>query len=119
MKTFSLAFILVMFLFAAVAGAEETSWFGFRFAVKGSGLINPTIKSVVIQSVSPGSPADAQHIAVGDEVIEIAGTPVQGHKANELKPLIQKRVGENLHLRLKRIGGESYSASMVAVRRPD
>jgi C-terminal processing protease CtpA/Prc len=118
-KTLSLAFILLATLSPAVAEAEEKGWFGFALAVKGSGLINPTIKSVVIHSVSSGSPAAAQHITVGDEVIEIEGTPVPGHKANELKPLIEKRLGETLHLRLKRVRGENYSATMIAVRRPD
>ena len=68
--------------------------------------------------VAPGSPADKQRIQVGDEIIEAAGKKVPGAKANDLKPLLEKEVGEVLHLRLKRSRGEIYSANLTAVKRP-
>jgi Periplasmic protease len=118
MKKLLHTFVLLAFLCAAVAGAGDAGWFGFRLGVDGSGFINPIVKSVTVQEVLPGSPAAKQPITVGDEVIEIEGTPVPGHRANELKPLMGKKVGEVLHLRLKRVGGEIYSVTMTAAKRP-
>ena len=115
--------LLPIFLFllfcGGVALAAEKGWFGFRLGVKAGGMINPTVKSVTVQSVQRGTPAAEQPISVGDEIVEVEGVSVPGRKANELKPLIEKKVGELVRLRLKRSNGEIYSVTMTAVKRPD
>jgi C-terminal processing protease CtpA/Prc len=120
MKKLLLAIIFTAFLHAAIAMAAEPGWFGFGVSVKGSGFfLNPTVEAVVIQSVVPKSPAAQHEIAVGDEVVQVESTAVSGRKANELKPLLKKEVGQVLHLRLKRVSGEIYSANITAAKRPE
>ena len=111
--------LLFLLLCGGVASAAEKGWFGFVLGVKGSGLFNPTVHSVVVQAITPSTPAAGQKIAIGDEIVEVEGVSVPGRKANELKPLIEKKVGEVVHLRLKRANGENYSVTMTAVKRPD
>ena len=115
--------LLPIFLFLLSCGgpalAAEKGWFGFRLGVKGEGMIDPTVKSVTVQSVQPGTPAAEQPISVGDEIVEVEGVSVPGRKANELKPLMEKKVGEVIRLRLKRANGENYSVTMTAAKRPD
>jgi C-terminal processing protease CtpA/Prc len=77
-----------------------------------------TVKSVTVESIAPRSPASEQSIAVGDEIIQIEETTVPGRRAWELKPLIQKQVGQSIHLRLKRPTGETYSVTLIAVKPP-
>lgn len=120
MKRLLLGFIVTAFLHVAIAAAGEPGWFGFGVSVKGSGFfLNPTVEAVTIQSVVPKSPAAQHDIAVGDEVVQVEGTPVSGRKANELKPLLKKETGQVLHLRLKRVSGEIYSANITAAKRPE
>ena len=68
--------------------------------------------------MEPKSPAADKSIAVGDEIIQVENTDVPRHKASELKPLMQKAVGESLHLKLKRPNGETYSVTLIAAKRP-
>ena len=98
--------------------AEEKGWFGFGTAIRGTGLFNPTILSATVDSVEPKSPAADKSIAVGDEIIQVENTDVPRHKASGLKPLMQKAVGESLHLKLKRPNGETYSVTLIAAKRP-
>jgi C-terminal processing protease CtpA/Prc len=120
MKKPLFVFVVATFLHVAIATAGEPGWFGFGVSVKGSGFfLNPTVESVIIESVVPKSPAAQHAIAVGDEVVQVEGTSVPGRKANELKPLMKKEAGQVLHLRLKRASGEIYSANITAVKRPE
>jgi C-terminal processing protease CtpA/Prc len=112
--------VLVFLAFCGgIASAADKGYFGFGLGVKGEGMFNPTVKSVTVQSIQPGTPAAEQKIAVGDEIVEVEGVSVPGRKANELKPLMEKKVGEVIHLRLKRANGEIYSVTMTAIKRPD
>lgn len=105
-------------LFLQVAAAGEKGWFGFSTTIRLSGIFPPTLASVTVDGVEPKSPAAEKSIAVGDEIIQVENTEVPGHKASELKPLMQKQVGEVLHLKLKRANGETYSVSLVAAKHP-
>lgn len=104
---------------AAAADPPEKGWFGFRVDVSTSGFVlNPTVVAVKVKSVAPNSPAEAQHLAIGDEIVEAEGHPVPGNKARPLRPLLQKAPGESIHLRLKRENGETYSVTLTALKRP-
>ena len=118
MKKLFLAVFCLMCVFAVSLTAAEKGWFGFGVAVAGSGYFNPTVKSITIESVVPNSPASEQRMAVGDQVIQVESTEVPGRKASELKALMQKKPGENVHLRLKRPTGEIYSVTLIAVKQP-
>ena len=118
MKRLAATILALALVLPSTSMAAEKGWFGFDLKIAGAGLFNPTVRSITVASIAPGSPAAAKAIAVGDEIVQIEETSVQGRKASELKPLIQKQVGETIHLRLKRPGGEIYSVTLVAAKNP-
>jgi C-terminal processing protease CtpA/Prc len=114
-----MACALTLMLGTATA-AEERGTFGVKLNVAGEGFfLNPTLKSVTVESVAPSSPAAGAGIAAGDQIIGADGRAVVGARGRDLQPVLSKRIGESIRLRLRRANGEEYEASMVAVRRPD
>jgi S1-C subfamily serine protease len=119
MKKTLFALLFTVALLLNAAAADEKGWFGFGVDVKTSGfMLNPNVASIVIAEITPNSPAAAQRVAVGDEIVEAEGTTVPGSKALQLRSIMTKRPGETLHLRLKRKDGEIYSATITATKRP-
>jgi len=110
--------LLLLSMMASAAAGEAKGWFGFAAKVDVDGFISPTLRSIKIASVVTGSPAQNQGLATGDEIVEVEGMAVAGCKARELQPLMEKKVGETLHLRVKHANGETYSADLVAATRP-
>jgi C-terminal processing protease CtpA/Prc len=116
-----LAILSCAWALAAAGGAlaDDAGYFGFGIEVDGEGFfLNPTLKSVKVDAVVPASPAALAGVAVGDQVVEVESRAIAGAKARDLEPLLKKRVGESLHLRLKRSSGETYDATLVAGVRP-
>ena len=110
--------LCLMLTLQADAGAGK-GWFGLVVDVDGSGFsFNPVLRSVTISKVIAGSPAATQGLASGDQVTEVEGLVVAGRRAKEVELVMQKSVGETLHLRLKRPNGEVYSAVLVAAAKP-
>ena len=104
----------------ATAGAAERAWYGFHIKPESAGFpLNPIVKSVVIDKVRLNSPAAAQDSRVGDEIIEAEGKVVPGTRAIQLYFLLSKEPGNVLHLRLKRADGESYTAAVRGINKPD
>jgi C-terminal processing protease CtpA/Prc len=104
---------------ATIAVADEAKgWFGFAAIVDVDATSSPSVKSIRIDSVVAGSPAEKQKLAAGDEIIEAEGLLVADCKAQDLQVRMNKHVGETLHLKLKRAGGETYSANLVAAAKP-
>jgi C-terminal processing protease CtpA/Prc len=118
MKKLLLTVLSVTWIFTSTVGAGEKGWFGFELNIAGESFFSLTVRSVTVASITPQSPAAAQAIAAGDEIIQVEQTTVSGRKAWELKPLLQKQVGESLHLKLKRPTGETYSVTLIAAKRP-
>lgn len=107
-------------LSATSAHAAEKAWYGFHIKPETSGFpLNPVVESVVIDKIKPGSPAAAKQIAVGDEILEADGKPVPGARALQLLPLVNKRAGDVLHLRLRRPDGRDYSVTVRGIPKPD
>lgn len=108
-------------LVGAQASAQSAKgWFGFLIAIESEGwALNPAVRSATVREVVAGSPAAAHPIAAGDQIVEIDGQAVTGRKARELQPLVEKAVGEQLDLKLKRPNGEIFSVKLVAVARPE
>lgn len=110
---------------ASLAGASEKAWFGVGFRTEFGGFIwKPTLESVSLAVVAPGSPAASQHLAVGDAVLEIQGIPVSGAKGEQLdklKAILDKPkvVGDVWQLKLSRGGGVARTVVLTAVPRPE
>ncbi len=119
MRKLSLTLVLLGFGLIASAHAADKAWYGFRVKVDTAGFaLNPTVRSAVIQKVAPDSPAAAQRIEAGDEIIEAEGKTVPGGRALQLKPILGKKIGETLRLRLRRPNGETYPALVTGIRKP-
>lgn len=104
----------------ALLAATEKGWFGMVVNVTAESMFsfNPTLKTVTISKVEPGSPAATGGLAVNDQVIEVEGITIAGRKAKDVETVMQKKPGETLHLRLKHASGQLYSATLVAVAKP-
>ncbi|MEY2519526.1 MAG: hypothetical protein QOF24_1285 [Verrucomicrobiota bacterium] len=116
MKKLLLVVLALTWIFTSNLMAAEKGWFGFGLKVEGSGFLSLTVHSVTVESIAPHSPASEQSIAVGDQIIQVEETTIPGRRAWELKPLLQKQVGDIIHLRLKRPNGETYSVTLTATK---
>ena len=115
-----LAILLSAALLAGSAWADDDrGFFGLSISVDGEGAFwNPVLKAVTVVEVETASPAAAAGIVVGDRIIEVAGKVVAGARANELEPLMKKKVGEQLQLRVQRESGEPRAVTLTAILRP-
>ena len=114
-RLITLLFVVTLISTGALFAAEK-GWFGFSVAIGAETIfsLNPVIRAIKIADVEPDSPASRAGLQKADEVLELENVKVAGKRANELKPLMQKSVGETLHLRLKHSDGREYSAALVA-----
>lgn len=104
---------------ASAAFASEPGWLGVSMKVKGSGSFwSPVVASITIDGISPNSPAEEQHLAVGDTIVAINGVVVSGGKAREIKSMFDCSVGDVIHLELMHVDGSVYAVDLVAARRP-
>ncbi len=103
----------------ATASAADRAWYGFHIKPETTGFpLNPIVTSVVIDKVKENSPASAQHIRAGDEIIEADGNIVPGTRAIRLIFLLNKEPGSVLHLQLKRADGERYAVVVRGIKKP-
>ncbi|HZF80143.1 MAG TPA: PDZ domain-containing protein, partial [Rubrivivax sp.] len=89
------ALIAVFALLGGAAVAQEPKGtFGLLATVDVDGILNPTLKSVVVQSVQAGLPAALAGIVPGDSVLEVDGVKVSGAKATAMAERMKKKPGE-------------------------
>jgi C-terminal processing protease CtpA/Prc len=113
-----LRLILLALIMPAAAFAGERGYLGFGIAVDGEGFfLNPILAAVTIERVTPGSPAATAGLAVGDRIIEIEGRKVQGAHAKDLKPHLEREVGQTVHLVVQKASGELKPVSLIAAPR--
>ncbi len=112
--------IIAILLGAGPIAAAEKGWFGFAAHVTAGSIFSfdPTISTIKIEKVEPNSPAARAGLVAGDEVLELENVKVTGNKASQLKPHMQKTVGQTLHLRLRHADGREYSAVLTAAAKP-
>jgi C-terminal processing protease CtpA/Prc len=103
----------------AAARADDRAWYGFHIKPETAGFpLNPTVRSVVIDTVKVNSPAAAQRIQVGDEILEADGKTIPGARALQLISLLNKEPGSLLRLQLRRADGERYTAVVRGIKKP-
>jgi C-terminal processing protease CtpA/Prc len=107
-------------MLTAYAYAANPGYFGISVSVDGDGFfLNPTLNTVKIEKVVPGSPAAKAGINPGDLIVEIEGHPIPGTKADLLKPYMQREVGQSTRFLIKKTSGEIVSAVLVAAPKVD
>ena len=109
----------LLFACTLLVAASGGGWFGITSNTKLSGSFwDPTVESITITKISPNSPAESQHLSVGDIIFEIDGVVVPGSKGSLIRSKMKKSVGESLPLKLKKPTGETYSALLTAAKKP-
>jgi C-terminal processing protease CtpA/Prc len=110
---FFLLGLLISTSLAAVAG--EKGYLGIALSVEAEGFfLNPTLKSVKIEKVASNSPAAKAGIEPGDLLVEIEGKKIAGSKANDLKPFLEREVGQSVRLAIQKSSGEIKQLAVVA-----
>ena len=116
-RALALAFLVAVTGSAHAAGQGHL---GFSVTIDGEGVFwNPTLKAVTVARVSPGSPAEKAGLVSGDAIVEVEGRPVAGTKANDLKPFLQREVGQSVRFVVKKASGEVKTVAMVVAPKPE
>jgi S1-C subfamily serine protease len=114
-----LAFAAALSPFAAATAADEKGWIGVSFSVETEGsFFSPTLRSVKIEKVAPASPAAAAGLAVGDVVVALQGMVIAGAKADDMKTLMKRSVGETLRFKIRRGTAEPFEVPVTAAAKP-
>lgn len=110
--------LLAAALLAASASSAEAPepFFGYSIQVDVDYTLD--LESAVITAVVPGSPAAKAGIRQGDSITEIESCAVPGCGAYKAKRLMDKAIGEPLHLKLKHADGTVFSATLVGIAPP-
>ncbi len=116
----SLIFLLsILWLDHPVSAADDKGWFGMSVSVDAEGIsLNPTIRSIAIESVVPSSPAAAAGMVAGDIIVEAENILVAGATASILKAAMQKKVGQALHLKIRSGTAAPRDVTLVAIAKP-
>jgi len=120
MKSLRIALVGLLASVTLSAVAGEKGFLGLMLSVDGDGFfLNPTLKSVKIDQVVPNSPAAKAGIEPGDLVLEIEGKKIAGAKANDMKPHLEKEVGQTVRLAIQKSNGEVKQFTVVAAAQSD
>jgi C-terminal processing protease CtpA/Prc len=119
-RRYALALLIVAALsFSALPSyAAEKGWFGFALAIDVDGILNPKLRSITIDKILSASPAAKAGLSAGDMIVEVEGIMVEGAKADALKTVMQKSVGEPLRLKIKRGADAPRDVVLVAAPKP-
>jgi S1-C subfamily serine protease len=107
--------LILLALVATSAWAADRGYFGFSTSIESEGFsLNPMVKSVRVEVVTPNSPAAKAGIVPGDLIVEVEGKPVAGTKADVLKPYMQREVGQSTRIVIRKVSGENLALVLVA-----
>ena len=88
---------------------------GFTVYVNVDGsYAKPVLKSVHVQEIEPGSPAEVGGLQVDDEIVEVEGKPLVGADAREVAAMVQVPPGERLRLVVRGRDGSERRVTIVA-----
>ena len=77
------------------AAAAERGRLGFTVYVEVDGsYAKPILKSVWVQEIEPGSPAEAGGLKVEDVILQVQGKPLAGANAREVAAMVAVPPGE-------------------------
>jgi regulator of sigma E protease len=109
---------LALFMSAAPALAAASGWFGLALSVDAKGeSADPSITSVLVVSVVPGSPAALAGLRPGDNIIAMQDHPVAGAKASAFRTHSQAGIGETLKIKYRR-GKTVREVTLTGVPKP-
>jgi|SRR5687767_3164044 len=88
---------------------------GFTVYVNVDGsYAKPVLKSVHVQEIEPGSPAEVGGLQVDDEIVQVEGQPLVGANARDVAAMVQVPPGERLRLVVRGRDGSERHVTIVA-----
>jgi len=88
---------------------------GFTVYVEVDGsYATPILKSVRVQEIEHGSPAEAGGLKVDDLILKAQGKPLQGANARTVAAMVQVPPGEKLRLVVRGADGAERRVTIVA-----
>jgi len=111
------AALLVLLVLLPAAATAAPGWFGLAMQVDADEGADPTLRTITIVSVVPGSPAARAGLRPGDRVVAAQGVKVAGAHAAAFRQATQPAVGETLRLRVRR-GQALREVTLVGVEKP-
>ena len=106
---------LALALLVQSAAAAERGRLGFTVYVEVDGsYAKPILKSVWVQEIEPGSPAEAGGLKVEDVIVQAQGKPLAGANAREVAAMVAVAPGEKLLLVVRSSDGEQRQVTIVA-----
>jgi C-terminal processing protease CtpA/Prc len=108
--------VVMLLMMQQVADAEvRRGRLGFTVYVNVDGsYAKPVLKSVHVQEIEPGSPAEVGGLQVDDEIVEVEGKPLVGANAREVAAMVQVPPGERLRLVVRGRDGSERRVTIVA-----
>ncbi|HEU5294250.1 MAG TPA: PDZ domain-containing protein [Burkholderiaceae bacterium] len=111
----TMALLLPMQPAAAVDIDPDRGRLGFTVYVEVDGsYTKPILKSVWVQEIEPGSPAEASGLKVEDVILQAQGKPLAGANAREVVAMVQVPPGEKLRLLVRGTDGAQRHVTIVA-----
>jgi len=106
----------LLWLLAQPAAADAPRGrLGFTVYVEVDGsYVTPILKSVRVQEIEPGSPAEAGGLKVEDRIVQVQGRPLAGANAREVAAMVQVPPGERLRLVVLGTNGAQRHVTIVA-----
>jgi C-terminal processing protease CtpA/Prc len=100
---------------AAVEIDPNRGRLGFTVYVEVDGsYAKPFLKSVRVQEIEPGSPAEAGGLRVEDVILQVQGKPLAGANPREVAAIVQVPPGERLRLVVRSADGHERHVTIVA-----
>ena len=88
---------------------------GFTVYVEVDGsYAKPILKSVWVQEIEPGSPAEAGGLKVEDLILQVQGKPLTGANARDVAAMVQVPPGQKLRLLVRSSDGAQRHVTIVA-----
>ena len=88
---------------------------GFTVYVEVDGsYVKPILKSVRVQEIEPGSPAEAGGLQVEDVILQVQGKPLAGADPRDVAAIVQVPPGERLRLLVRSVDGVERHVTIVA-----
>ncbi|MCG3189479.1 MAG: hypothetical protein LKCHEGNO_01860 [Burkholderiaceae bacterium] len=100
---------------AALADAPPRGRLGFTVYVEVEGnYAKPILKSVRVQEIEPGSPAEKGGLQVEDLIVQAQGRTLSGANARDVAAMVQVPPGHKLRLLVRSIDGALRRVTIVA-----
>jgi len=115
-RTFMVVCAALLLVTQAPAAADGTRGrLGFTVYVEVDGsYAKPILKSVHVQEIEPGSPAEAGGLKLDDQILQVQGKPLAGANARDVAAMVQVPPGAKLRLVVRSTDGAQRHVTLVA-----